>query len=88
MVLQVATHPLISHKITILRNKDVKPAEFRRVLKEITLFLGFEATRDLTTKVHTVQTTTDVAFEGTKVKESTALIPICKCFFLAVTLLC
>lgn len=78
MVLTVATHPLISHKMTILRNKDTQAPEFRRVLKEITLFLGFEATRSLNTKVHKVHTTTDVEFSGTKLAESTALIPICE----------
>ncbi len=38
----VATHPLIAHKMSLLRNKKTQAHEFRKVLKEITFYLGFE----------------------------------------------
>ncbi len=38
----VATHPLISHKMTLLRNVKTSPADFRRLLREVTFYLGYE----------------------------------------------
>ncbi len=40
--LNVSSHPLIAHKMTILRDEKTSPQEFRRVLKEITFYLGYE----------------------------------------------
>lgn len=77
--LHVTAHPLIEHKLTLLRDKTTQPQEFRRILKEITFFLGYEATRGLTTKVHKVTTPNDIEVDGAKIAESVALIPICKC---------
>jgi len=47
--LTVVNHPLIKHKLTIMRNKDTGPKEFRELLNEITLLLTYEATRNLPT---------------------------------------
>ncbi|KAF2956078.1 uracil phosphoribosyltransferase [Marinitoga sp. 38H-ov] len=47
--LTVVDHPLIKHKLTIMRNKDTGPKEFRELLKEITQLLTYEATRNLPT---------------------------------------
>ena len=41
-------HPLIQHKLTILRKSDTATAHFRQVLREIAFVLGCEATKDLT----------------------------------------
>ena len=43
----VVDHPLVQHKLTLLRRKDASTAEFRKLLREIGLFLGYEAMRDL-----------------------------------------
>ena len=43
--LVVVDHPLIKHKITIMRDKKTGPKEFRELLKEITLLIAYEATR-------------------------------------------
>ncbi len=40
-------HPLIQHKLTILRNTETATAQFRQVLREISFVLGCEATKDL-----------------------------------------
>ncbi|GAB6188296.1 uracil phosphoribosyltransferase [Marinitoga arctica] len=47
--LTVVNHPLIKHKLTIMRGKETGPKEFRELLKEITLLLTYEATRNLPT---------------------------------------
>ena len=38
----VSSHPLIGHKMTVLRDANTHPSDFRRVLKEITFYLGYE----------------------------------------------
>ena len=43
----VAEHPLIQHKVTLLRNKRTGSKEFRELIQEITELLCYEATRDL-----------------------------------------
>src|SRR3954462_1801595 len=52
----VGDHPLVQHKLTIKRNKETSTAGFRRLLREISLLLGYEVTRDLqltTTRIET-----------------------------------
>ena len=46
---QVASHPLVRHKITYLRDKSVAPKEFRELSKEIASLLAYEAMSDLPT---------------------------------------
>lgn len=43
----VVDHPLVQHKLTLMRRKESSTAEFRTLLREIGLFLGYEALRDL-----------------------------------------
>lgn len=45
--LTVVTHPLVQHKLSIMRQKDVSTAGFRRLLREISLLLAYEVTRGL-----------------------------------------
>ncbi len=47
--LHIVDHPLIKHKLSIMRNKDTGPKEFRELLNEITLLLTYEASRNLPT---------------------------------------
>ena len=47
MPLHVVDHPLIVHKLSILRDKTTSVKKFREVVNEITLLLAYEATRDL-----------------------------------------
>jgi len=44
---QVIDHPLVQHKLTIMRNKETSTAKFRRLLQEISMLLAYEVTRDL-----------------------------------------
>lgn len=43
----VVDHPLVKHKLTIMRDKNTSSNEFRRLLREVSTFLAYEATRDL-----------------------------------------
>ncbi len=43
----ICDHPLIKHKLSILRNKDTGTNEFRTVMEEIAVLIGYEAMRDL-----------------------------------------
>ncbi len=45
--LTIVDHPLIQHKLTILRSKDTPTAKFRQLLREIAFILGCEVTKDL-----------------------------------------
>lgn len=45
-VLHVVDHPLIQHKLTIMRDKRTGPKDFRELLEEITVLMGYEVTRD------------------------------------------
>ncbi len=45
--LHVIDHPMIQHKLTIMRQKETGSKDFRELLKEISLLMGYEVTRDL-----------------------------------------
>ena len=40
-------HPLIQHKLTIMRDKDTSSKDFRQLLDEISMLMGYEITRNL-----------------------------------------
>ncbi len=43
----VVDHPLVKHKLTLMRRKDTSTSQFRDLLKEISVLLAYEATRDM-----------------------------------------
>ena len=45
--LHVINHPMIQHKLTLLRKKETGSKDFRELLKEISLLMGYEVTRDV-----------------------------------------
>lgn len=45
--LTIVSHPLVQHKLTIMRDKNTSTAGFRRLLREISLLLAYEVTREL-----------------------------------------
>ncbi|HTV46373.1 MAG TPA: uracil phosphoribosyltransferase [Stellaceae bacterium] len=45
--LTVVDHPLVQHKLSLMRDRNTSTAEFRRLLREIALLLAYEATREL-----------------------------------------
>lgn len=52
----IVDHPLVQHKLSILRSKDTSSMQFRQLVKELALFEGYEATRDLPLEDITVET--------------------------------
>ena len=52
----VIKHPLVQHKLTIMRKKDTSTAGFRRLLREISTLLCYEVTRDLELTMETIET--------------------------------
>lgn len=54
--LHVIDHPLVQHKIALLRDENLGSKEFRALVNEITLFIGYEATSDLPLEEVTVKT--------------------------------
>ena len=52
----VFDHPLIQHKLSIMRDKNTGTKEFRELLSEIAMLMVFEVTRDLETKEVDVET--------------------------------
>jgi len=49
-------HPLVQHKLTLMRQVTTHTQDFRRLLKEISMLLAYEVTRDLPLKYETIQT--------------------------------
>ena len=47
MKVNIINHPLITHKLSMMRCKDTNPKDFRQLLKEISLLMAYEVTRDL-----------------------------------------
>ena len=58
MKVHVANHPLIAHKLTVLRDERTDSPTFRRLVEELVTLLAYEATRDVHT--HSVSITTPV----------------------------
>lgn len=52
----VIDHPLIQHKLTLMRKAETSTAKFRTLLKEISLLLAYEVTRDLPLKYEQIKT--------------------------------
>jgi uracil phosphoribosyltransferase len=68
-------HPLVKHKLTIMRNVATKPKKFRELIREIAMLLCYEATADLRTQPVPVQTPLGVA-QGAELVEKVGLVPI------------
>lgn len=71
----VSTHPLVQHKLALLRNRLTEPKKFRELVREIAQLLFYEASQDLTLAPLTVQTPLAPA-QGYEVAERIGVIPI------------
>ncbi|WP_019146985.1 uracil phosphoribosyltransferase [Timonella senegalensis] len=56
MRIHVADHPLVSHKLAVLRNKETASPTFRQLVDELVTLLAYEATREVLTVEHPIQT--------------------------------
>lgn len=74
--LHIINHPLIQHKLTLMRKEDTSSGLFRQLLREIALLMGYELTKDFPTKTVTIQTpiteTSGKIFDGNDI----TIVPI------------
>lgn len=72
----VFNHPLINHKIAILRDENTSTKIFRELVEEITMVMTYEAMKDLPTTVKTVKTPLEVCQQTVVADNSVAIVPI------------
>ena len=72
----VMDHPLVAHKLTIMRDKNTSVKDFRELVSEIGMLITYEATRDLPLTTKTVETPICTAEEPTLAGKKIAVVPI------------
>jgi len=73
--IHVSNHPLIRHKVTMLRDFRTEPKKFRELIREVALLLAYEATADLALQDKVV-TTPLAQTRGSELKEVVGLVPV------------
>ena len=73
---EVLNHPLSQHKITRLRDKTTGTAEFRKLVNEIAMLMGYEAMRDLETTEVEVETPIEKTMSPVLAGKKQAVVPI------------
>ncbi len=68
-------HPLVAHKLTLLRDKRTDPKTFRELIREIATLLTYEATADLPTRPKPIETPL-APMTGSEVSDIIGLVPI------------
>lgn len=68
-------HPLVRHKLTLLRNVTTEPKKFRQLIREVAILMAYEATEDLALSETTVESPMGSA-QGYELKEKIGLVPI------------
>ncbi len=75
-ILHIVDHPMIQHKLTIMRDKNTSTKIFRELLNEIALLLGYEVTRDFPLEDYEIETPLQ-PFVGKKISgKKVAIVPI------------
>ena len=74
-IVHVSNHPLICHKVAMLRDFKTEPKKFRELIREVAILLAYEATADLTLQ-NKVVTTPIAQTRGTELKEVVGLVPV------------
>ena len=72
----VFDHPLIQHKLSVLRDKNTSVKEFREIISEISMLMCYEATRDLPVEEIQVETPVDTATCYQIAGKKLAIVPI------------
>lgn len=73
MRLHVADHPLVAHKLTVLRNQETASPTFRLLVDELVTLLAYEATREVRTEPHRI-TTPVTETVGTRIADPRPLV--------------
>ncbi len=72
----ILDHPLIKHKISLLRDKNTGTNEFRKIIEEVSTLMGYEALRDLPTEDVEVETPIEKCISPMIAGKKLAIIPI------------
>ena len=72
----IMDHPLVQHKVSLLRNKNTGTKEFKELVSELAMLLCYEATRDLPTEEVEIETPIAVARTRVLAGRKLALVPI------------
>jgi uracil phosphoribosyltransferase len=70
-----SSHPLVAHKLSILRDKSTDPTTFRQLVREIAVLLTYETTADLLVVSKQIDTPL-LPFQGVELAENIGLVPI------------
>jgi len=73
--LHVSNHPLVAHKLSLLRDRSTEPKRFRELVRELSWLLGYEAMADLTTQPITVETPLE-PMAGAELEPKVGLVPV------------
>jgi uracil phosphoribosyltransferase len=73
--LHVSAHPLVAHKLSLLRDRRTEPKKFRELVRELSWLLGYEAMADLTTQPITVETPLE-PMAGAELAPKVGLVPV------------
>ncbi len=76
MSVVIFDHPLIKHKVALLRDQETHTNQFRELIEEITTLMAFEALKDIPTKEVQVTTPLETTTQTVVVENSVAIIPI------------
>ena len=74
--LHICDHPLVQHKVSLLRDKNTGAKEFRELVSEISMLMCYEATRDLPLKKVQIQTPIAIAESNVISGRKLAFVPI------------
>lgn len=72
----IVEHPLVKHKISMLRDKNTGTNEFRKLVEEVTMLMGYEALRDLPLEDVEVETPIETCMTPMLAGRKLALVPI------------
>lgn len=73
---QVIDHPLVQHKLSIIRDKNTSTQEFRTILREIALLMGYEILRDLPLEDSVIETPLEKMTTKTLAGKKLCIVPI------------
>ncbi|MBE7087969.1 MAG: uracil phosphoribosyltransferase [Clostridiales bacterium] len=72
----ILDHPLIRHKLAIIRNKDTDTKQFRDIIKELAMLMAYESFKDIPTQEVEVETPLEVTKQTVIKENSVAIVPI------------
>ena len=70
-----SAHPLVAHKLSLLRDRTTEPKKFRELVRELSWLLGYEAMADLATETYRLETPLE-PMDGTRLEPNVGLVPV------------